>query len=69
MGKFRHKFAFGLMAIAIAGVVAWYLWSPGQPPPGQPPLASLTPRNFNQFTGNFNSATGEERLVLLLSPT
>ena len=69
MVKWKRKFAFGLIAIAIAGLVAWYLWSSGQTPPGQPPLTSLTRQNFNQFTRDFNSAAGEERLVLLLSPT
>ena len=36
---------------------------------GQPPLAFLTTENFDQLRTAFNSAAGDVRVVLLLSPT
>lgn len=38
-------------------------------PPGQPQLVLLTSTNFDQLRAAFNAATGEVRIVLLLSPT
>jgi hypothetical protein len=38
-------------------------------PAGQPPLVSLTSTNFDQLRAAFNAASGEVRIVLLLSPT
>jgi len=38
-------------------------------PAGQSPLVSLTSTNFDQLRAAFNSASGEVRIVLLLSPT
>lgn len=69
MRKFKVKFVIPLMAIAVVILGGWYLWGPGGTPPGQPPLASLSLQNFNQLASEFNEAAGDERLVLLLSPT
>jgi hypothetical protein len=38
-------------------------------PAGQPRLVSLTSTNFDQLRAAFNAASGEVRIVLLLSPT
>jgi hypothetical protein len=38
-------------------------------PTGQPRLVSLTSTNFDQLRSAFNAASGEVRIVLLLSPT
>ena len=38
-------------------------------PAGQPSLSSLTPENFDQLRTAFNKASGDVRVVLLLSPT
>jgi hypothetical protein len=69
MRKFKIKFALLVMAIAAVILGGWFLWGPGRTPPGQPPLTSLSRQNFQQLTSEFNGAAGEERLVLLLSPT
>jgi hypothetical protein len=53
----------GLLALA------WHLYGGAKVPAGQPPLASLTSANFDQFRTAFNAASGEVRIVLLLSPT
>jgi hypothetical protein len=38
-------------------------------PAGQPSLSSLTSENFEQLRTAFNKASGDVRVVLLLSPT
>lgn len=38
-------------------------------PTGQPPLVYLAPQNFDQLRAAFNKASGDVRVVLLLSPT
>jgi hypothetical protein len=38
-------------------------------PAGQPSLSSLTTENFDQLRAAFNKASGDVRVVLLLSPT
>jgi hypothetical protein len=38
-------------------------------PAGQPSLSTLTPENFDQLRTAFNQASGDVRVVLLLSPT
>ncbi len=43
--------------------------SGGTVPAGQPPLVSITSTNFEQLRAAFNAASGEVRIVLLLSPT
>ena len=65
----RVKYAFWLVGIVIALLIVWYLWLSKGTPPGQPPLASLTPENFGNFRQEFNSTADRARLVLLLSPT
>jgi hypothetical protein len=60
-----------LAVIAIAGLLAlgWHFYGTARVPPGQPPLSSLTLTNFDQLRTAFNAASGEVRIVLLLSPT
>lgn len=38
-------------------------------PAGQPPLMALASGNFDQLRAAFNAASGDVRVVLLLSPT
>ena len=65
----RVKYSFWLVGIVAAILIVWYLWLSKGTPPGQPPLASLTPDNFGNFIQEFNSTADRARLVLLLSPT
>jgi hypothetical protein len=60
-----------LVVIVIAGilVVGWHFYGGARVPAGQPPLISLTSTNFDQLRSAFNAASGEVRIVLLLSPT
>ncbi len=65
----RVKYAFRLVGIVAALLIVWYLWLSKGTPPGQPPLTSLTPENFEHFKQEFNDSSDRARLVLLLSPT
>lgn len=53
-----------LFVIIVVLVGGWYLWGPSG---GN--LTSLNQSNFAQFTGQFDGASNDERLLLLLSPT
>ena len=69
MPTLRIRYAFCLVGIVAALLIIWFLWLSKGTPPGQPPLASLTPDNFRNFRQEFNSTADRARLVLLLSPT
>jgi hypothetical protein len=60
-----------LAGLLIVGLLAlgWHFYGGKEVPAGQPPLVSLTSTNFDQLRAAFNSASGEVRIVLLLSPT
>jgi hypothetical protein len=60
-----------LAVVVIAGLLAldWHFYGGEKVPAGQPPLVSLTSSNFEQLRTAFNAASGEVRIVLLLSPT
>jgi hypothetical protein len=49
--------------------LGWHFYGGERVPEGQPPLLSLTSSNFDQLRVAFNAASGEVRVVLLLSPT
>jgi len=53
-----------LVVIVLVLLAGWYLWgrSGGN-------LTALNETNFTQFTGQFNSAANEKRMLLLVSPT
>jgi hypothetical protein len=54
---------------AVLLALAWHYYGGTNVPTGQPPLVALTSTNFEQLRAAFNAATGEVRVVLLLSPT
>jgi hypothetical protein len=58
-----------LLAIVGLLVLSWHFYGGARVPAGQPPLVSLTSSNFDQLRTAFNAASGEVRVVLLLSPT
>ena len=59
------------MVVVLAGLLAsgWHFYGGEKVPAGQPPLVSLTSSNFHQLRTAFNGASGDVRIVLLLSPT
>jgi hypothetical protein len=60
-----------LAVIVIIGLstLGWHFYGGSKVPAMQPPLVFLTSSNFDQLRTSFNDATGEVRIVLLLSPT
>lgn len=62
----RRSIVAGMAALAALGVVAYYRYTPGQAPAGQPPLANLDQAAFEQ---QFRSAAAGPRVLVLLSPT
>lgn len=65
----RFLTILAVLAPVVLLALGWYFYSGAKVPAGQPPLASLTSANFDQFRTAFNAASGEVRIVLLLSPT
>ena len=55
------------LAALLAGIALWRM-NPATPP-GQELLAVLGASNFATFEQAFDAASGQTRLVLLLSPT
>jgi outer membrane lipopolysaccharide assembly protein LptE/RlpB len=60
-----------ILAVVFVGLLAlgWHFRGGEKVPAGQPPLLSLTSANFDQLRAAFNDASGDVRIVLLLSPT
>jgi hypothetical protein len=62
----------GILAVLVTVgllALAGHFYGGAKVPAGQPALSSLTSANFDQFRTAFNAASGEVRIVLLLSPT
>ena len=63
-----RKTIFGIIALAlIAGAAGWY-WSESDHP-GALPLTSLDAASFPQLKNEFNQASENVRVIVLLSPT
>ena len=60
-----------VLVIVIAAVVgaAWYQFGGHRTAEGQRPLADLNAASLDQLRADFNAASGETRMILLLSPT
>jgi hypothetical protein len=60
-----------VIGLVLIGLLAlgWHFYSGTTVPAGKPALASLTTSNFDGLRTAFNAASGEVRIVLLLSPT
>jgi hypothetical protein len=64
----KKLIVLGVVAAAVV-LGAVYLWGPGTVPPGQQPLATLSPANAAAFEAAFDADADSPRLVLMLSPT
>jgi hypothetical protein len=67
MTKFLSTLAVLIVTVLFA--LGYHFYGGASVPAGQPPLVSLTSTNFDQLRAAFNAASGEVRIVLLLSPT
>jgi hypothetical protein len=63
----------GRIVKGVAGLIVLealvYFYGGSQVPSGQPPLRSVTAENLGEIKNEFNAATNEIRILLLLSPT
>ena len=64
----RGWIAVGLVAIVLVAL-AQRQFGTHNAPAGQPPLAHLDTGSFDMLRADFNRATGEARIIVLLSPT
>ena len=62
----KLRYLILIAVIAALGGLAYYAYFPGRTPAGQPPLANFVQAGFD---GQFHAASGEARLLVLLSPT
>jgi hypothetical protein len=66
----KRKYVLGaILSVTLLGGALVYLHGGGQVPSGQVPLQSLTSENVSAIQNAFNAATGDARVLLLLSPT
>ena len=66
--KNRLAIVAALIVVGLLGL-GWYLYRGERVPAGQPALVSLSAANFDMLRSSFNAASGDVRIVLLLSPT
>ena len=69
MTRFRLRLLISIVLAAILAALAWLQYGPRKAPPGQPPLAYLDSSSLETLKADFNGASGETRIVVLLSPT
>jgi hypothetical protein len=65
----KQRYVVGTVIGVVACIVLIYLYGGSQVPAGQPPLHRLTADSVSTIKNEFNSAKGEARVLLLLSPT
>jgi len=65
----RQKVALVSVIVASLLAAAWYQFGGHRTAPGQPPLAELNAGSLEQLRADFNAATDQPRVILLLSPT
>jgi len=51
------------------GVFLFFRYGPRETPSGQPPFVRLSADNFHGLIERFNSASGNRRVLVMLSPT
>jgi len=58
----------GVLVLLLGGAV-WFGLLTHRTPGDQPPLAEMDPQSLEGLKAQFNQASGEFRVLLLLSPT
>ena len=66
----RRLLLFVLTVVIIGvGVLAWLTLGTHYTPTGQPPLSTVDAASLSTLKEEFNRASAESRLIVLLSPT
>jgi len=58
-----------ILVLALLGAAAQYGFFSHQAPKGQPPMAEMNSGRLDAFKTEFNAASSQFRLIVLLSPT
>lgn len=65
----KKTYIVGALLAAVLIAAALYLYGGSQTPSGQAPLQNITAQNVAEIENDFNTANGQVRVLLLLSPT
>ena len=65
----KRAYFVGAIPVALLAAAVLYPYRGGQTPAGQPPLKSLSAQSVGEIKNEFNAATDDVRVLLLLSPT
>ena len=65
----KRGYVFGAVVAVLLLAAFLYLYGGSQVPSGQPPLQGVTSQSVGDIKNAFNTASGEARILLLLSPT
>jgi hypothetical protein len=65
----KRGYVFGVIVSALLLAAFVCLYGGSQTPSGQPPLQGVTAQSAGDIKNAFNAASGDTRIVLLLSPT
>ena len=69
MNLMTRKALIAIPAALLLGAGLFYFYGGHTVPTSQPPLVDHTPQSLSTIERAFNEATGDVRLLLLLSPT
>jgi hypothetical protein len=70
MNRRKLLVALSVLVTAIGvGTFAWVRFATHDTPPGQRPLVTLEMTSLAALKADFNQASGDTRLIVLLSPT
>lgn len=65
----RRRAIFVAVPAILLGLGAWYHFNGHQAPIGQSPLEDLNAQSLDTLKSEFNRASSQTRVILLLSPT
>ena len=65
----RVRIPLLVVLLVLAAGYGWWQFGTRYVPEGQPPLATLHPASLAALKEDFNRASGDTRIIVLLSPT
>jgi hypothetical protein len=65
----RLRTALLVVLLVLAGAYGWWQFATRYVPAGQPPLATVDPSSIAALREDFNRASADTRVIVLLSPT
>jgi hypothetical protein len=65
----RIRIILGVAVLLLLGVAGWYQFAGQRVPAGQVPMTALSAASLEPLKDEFNRASDQIRVLLLLSPT